>query len=52
MDVTVVLPLVEDHGKNLSHGVLGAFNATVAIQVMRAHRKFKDTEAADGAGFF
>ena len=35
VDVPVVLSFVGDHCENLSHGVIGALNATVVVRVVR-----------------
>ena len=40
VDVPVVLSFVDDHRQHLSHGVVGAFDATVAGGVVGPRRYF------------
>ena len=40
VDVPVVLSFVDDHHKHLSHGVVDALNATVAVAVVGTRRDF------------
>ena len=43
-DVPVVLSFVDDHRQHLSHGVVDALDATVAVGVLGAHRDFSHAE--------
>ena len=40
VDVSVVLFLVGNHRKHLSHGVIDALDATVAVGMVRARQDF------------
>ena len=44
VDVPVVLLFVDDHRQHLSHGVIDALDATVAVGVVGARREFSHAE--------
>ena len=44
MDVPVVLSFVDDHCQHLSHGVVDALDATVAVGVLGVRRDFSHAE--------
>ena len=44
VDVPVVLSFVDDHRQHLSHGVVDALDATVAVGVVGARRDFSHAE--------
>ena len=44
MEIPIVLPVVDDHGKHLSHSMVHTFSSTVAIGVVGARGNFSNAK--------
>ena len=44
MKIPIALPVVDDHGKHLSHSMVHTFNSTVAIGVVSARGNFTNAK--------
>ena len=44
MGITIILPLVGDHGEHLSHGIIHALDAAVAVRMIGTCRNFACAE--------
>ena len=44
MDIPIILPLIDDHSEHLSHGMIHAFDAAVAVRLIGTCRNFARAE--------